>query len=273
QPTGIESCRSSRARSQCHGVHGRAAPLSRQTRQRAQHAVRLNTIKTCTFWYDNYEGFSCKEIRDWRYAISPEDFSRWNPSVTLDCGNWQELSYCIQVRREMKPVTSSEASTTSTTEVPEATPEPPALPGWTSLGCYEADETLKAPSAAVDGGRITPDLCGAACYADGRKYAGLQAGKECWCNDFVGNGWASDQKDCNISCPGDASQKCGGTNVINFFKAKLDDALPPGPIPTAEPTTPSMTTASAVATKISSPASSATPSPQENSTEKSGAGA
>ncbi|KAF6798888.1 CFEM domain-containing protein [Colletotrichum sojae] len=172
----------------------------------------------------------------------------------------------------MKPVTSSEASTTSTTETPVATQEPPALLGWTSMGCYEADRTLKAYSSAVDGGRRTPDLCGAACYADGLKYASLQAGKECWCNDFVGNGWASYQQDCNIPCPGDASQKCGGTNVINFFKAKLDDALPPGPIPSAEPTIPSMTTASAVATKISSPAASVTPSPQENSRRSRGRG-
>ncbi|KAF6786175.1 CFEM domain-containing protein, partial [Colletotrichum musicola] len=235
-------------------IHNAAASMAEQRQYLSKRYKEPNmpydfdTIKTCTFWYDNYEGFSCKEIRDWRYAISPEDFSRWNPSVTLDCGNWQELSYCVEVRSEMKLATSSSTSTTSTTtEAPEATPEPPALLGWTSLGCYEADRTLKAYSAAVDGGRLTPDLCGTACYADGLKYAGLQAGKECWCNDF----------------------KCGGANVINFFMAKLDDALPPGPIPTDEPTTPSMTTASPVATKTSSPAANATLSPQEDSTEKS----
>lgn len=60
----------------------------------------LNTIKTCTWWYDNNEGKSCQVVRDWMFAISPEDFTRWNPSVTLDCGNWQELSYCIEVEGE-----------------------------------------------------------------------------------------------------------------------------------------------------------------------------
>ncbi|KAL0935439.1 CFEM domain protein [Colletotrichum truncatum] len=56
----------------------------------------FNTIKTCTWWYDNHEGFSCKEIRDCRFGISPEDSTRRNPSVTPDCGNWQELSYGIR---------------------------------------------------------------------------------------------------------------------------------------------------------------------------------
>ncbi|KAG7284435.1 hypothetical protein NEMBOFW57_010808 [Staphylotrichum longicolle] len=56
----------------------------------------LNTIGTCSCWYDNYEGLTCKEVRDWKFAISPADFSRWNPSITLDCGNWQALSYCVE---------------------------------------------------------------------------------------------------------------------------------------------------------------------------------
>nr|XP_036576515.1 CFEM domain-containing protein [Colletotrichum truncatum]KAF6783272.1 CFEM domain-containing protein [Colletotrichum truncatum] len=223
----------------------------------------FNTIKTCTWWYDNYEGFSCQDIRDLRYAISPEDFTRWNPSVTLDCGNWQELSYCIQVRSEMKTVTSNSASTISTTRVaPSSTPTAPALLGWTSLGCYTANRTLKSPSTAVDVSLLTVESCGAACYADGLEYAGLQAGKECWCNDYVGNAWAPNQDACNIPCPGDASQTCGGANVINFFEAKLDDTLPPGPIPSDEPTGPiaSTTTTSASATKTTFPAASATPS-------------
>ncbi|KDN69707.1 putative CFEM domain-containing protein [Colletotrichum sublineola] len=220
----------------------------------------FNTIKTCTGWYDNYEGFTCEDIRDWRYAISPEDFTRWNPSITLDCGNWQELSYCVQVRSEMTTVSSSSALATSTTSAASShTPMTHALLGWTSLGCYKAGRKLKSPSSTVDSRQLAPKSCGAACYADGLKYAGLQAGKECWCNDYVGNEWASDQEDCNIPCPGDASQTCGGASVLNFFKAKLDDALPPGPIPSGEPTS-STTMISNTATKTSSPAESATPS-------------
>ncbi|KAK2028981.1 WSC-domain-containing protein [Colletotrichum zoysiae] len=199
----------------------------------------FNTIKTCTYWYDNYQGFSCKEIRDWRYGISPEDFTRWNPSVTLDCGNWQELSYCVEVRSEMTSIASSSASTTSiTSAAPSSTPTAPALLGWKPLGCYTANRKLKSPSSA---------------------FAGLQAGKECWFNDYVGNDWASDQQECNAPCPGDASQMCGGAGVLNFFEAKLDNALPPGPIPGREPTM-STTATSAAATKTSSPVASATPS-------------
>ncbi|KAF6798887.1 CFEM domain-containing protein [Colletotrichum sojae] len=62
-------------------VHNAAASMAEQRHYISKRYKEpsmpydFNTIKTCTFWYDNYEGFSCKEIRDWRYAISPEDFS------------------------------------------------------------------------------------------------------------------------------------------------------------------------------------------------------
>lgn len=90
----------------------------------------LDTIKTCSEWYDNYFGRSCEDVRDWMFAVSPEDFSRWNPSVTIDCGNWQELSYCVRVKSEEKPRSTSSSSTvkpTPTSTETIATPKPTLL--------------------------------------------------------------------------------------------------------------------------------------------------
>lgn len=82
----------------------------------------FDTIKTCTWWYDNHHSLTCK-VRDWMFGISPEDFSRWNPSITLDCGNWEELSYCVvDVESERSPIITSSTSSarpTTSTKKPE----------------------------------------------------------------------------------------------------------------------------------------------------------
>ena len=99
----------------------------------------LDTIKTCNYWYDNNEGLTCMEARDWMYAISPEDFSRWNPSITLDCGNWKELSYCVRVEgEEGKPrtTTSTPPTTSRTSTATSTSTRKPELLGWEPIGCY-----------------------------------------------------------------------------------------------------------------------------------------
>jgi hypothetical protein len=51
---------------------------------RAQsYRYHLDTISTCTGWYDNSGDYSCVEVRD-ILGISPANFTRWNPSITLD---------------------------------------------------------------------------------------------------------------------------------------------------------------------------------------------
>ncbi|KAG9249496.1 uncharacterized protein F5Z01DRAFT_754455 [Emericellopsis atlantica] len=45
----------------------------------------------CITWYDNAEGESCEEVRDY-WNITPEEFTKWNPSVGLDCKPWRYQS-------------------------------------------------------------------------------------------------------------------------------------------------------------------------------------
>jgi hypothetical protein len=189
----------------------------------------LNTIKTCTYWYDNDRGIPCQEVRDLFYAISPADFSRWNPSITLDCGNWGAHSYCVEVKSEQtSSSTSSTPSATSTTTsaTPTATRKPELL-GWEPLGCYVDNQTLFNHTTKAGGKQLTVDACEAACFSDDFEYAGVKAGQDCWCGTFVGNSWTENQDDCNMPCPGNASEICGGASVFNVFAAKTKNTLPP----------------------------------------------
>ncbi|KAI8722845.1 WSC domain-containing protein [Fusarium sp. LHS14.1] len=53
-----------------------------------------NTIHSCLEWYDNDEGKTCEQVRDY-FKITPEQFFEWNPSIGLDCKPWKLQSYCI----------------------------------------------------------------------------------------------------------------------------------------------------------------------------------
>ncbi len=220
----------------------------------------LKTIGTCTYWYDNYKGLTCKQVRDWMYGISPADFSRWNPSITLDCGNWQALSYCVEVRSEQASSRSSStpsATSTTSSAAPTATRKPELL-GWEPLGCYVDDDTLHNHTTKAGGDRLTVSACEAACFSDDFEYAGVKAGRDCWCGTFVGNSWTQNQNDCNIPCPGDAAQVCGGASVFNIFEAKTKDTLPP--LSTITATGGSSTTSSSTASTTKTSSVAATPS-------------
>jgi hypothetical protein len=184
------------------------------------------TISTCTFWYGNFEGKSCKVVRDWMFAISAEDFARWNPSVTVDCGNWQELSYCVQVKSEQTSTTRSSVVTRTTTSTTTSVSATPTLDSWESLGCYVDSNTLHNRTTKVSGSQLTIEGCESSCWSDSFLYAGVKGGNECWCGSFVGNGWTEDQGDCSLPCGGDASEVCGGSSVFNVFGAKTVDDLP-----------------------------------------------
>ncbi|KAL2126600.1 hypothetical protein VTI74DRAFT_565 [Chaetomium olivicolor] len=236
----------------------------------------FKTIKTCTSWYDNNEGLTCKEVRDLMFDISPEDFSRWDPSITLDYENWRPLAYCVGVKSEQRTVTTSSASS-SLAAKPTATPtlrRKPELLGWLPLGCYVDKHTLHNRTAKAGGDQLTVTECEAACFSDNFQYAGVKAGTDCWCGTFVGNSWTENQEDCNIHCPGDSAQICGGASVFNVFEAQTKDTLSP---PSTATTTAGGSNSNmiAIATTVSSSFTPASPEitppaiPSETTGEKS----
>ncbi|KAH7310814.1 hypothetical protein B0I35DRAFT_358276 [Stachybotrys elegans] len=95
-----------------------------------------NTTPYCSWWLDNTGTQACQEIPDW-WAITMEDFLRWNPSISPSCGNLVAgRSYCVEVTGEPPTATSTQASvattkaTTTTAGNGIATPDPvqPGIP-------------------------------------------------------------------------------------------------------------------------------------------------
>ncbi|KAI9375023.1 hypothetical protein BJX61DRAFT_550312 [Aspergillus egyptiacus] len=77
-----------------------------------------NTISTCTWWWDNVDGAIPCEDMPFEWGISMEDFLRWNPSITADCGNYLTgRSYCVEA-----PAGGNEPPPTTTTTSTEPTP-------------------------------------------------------------------------------------------------------------------------------------------------------
>ncbi len=72
---------------------------------------------------------------------------------------------------------------------------------------------------------MSPKVCHDACRAAGYRYAGLNFGSQCWCDDSIKNGHTSGKSGCTMPCPGKPnSQVCGGSDRLNVHRLdKYDD--------------------------------------------------
>ncbi|KAK0385976.1 hypothetical protein NLU13_7150 [Sarocladium strictum] len=90
-----------------------------------------NTEKTCVWWWDNDGSIACKDMPT-EWGISMENWLRWNPSLTSDCGNFiNGRSYCVEAPssgdddpQESSTTSSSQSSSTTTSGNGIATPTP-----------------------------------------------------------------------------------------------------------------------------------------------------
>ncbi len=93
----------------------------------------------------------------------------------------------------------------------ESTPVPQAE-GY--LGCYKDQGESFGTGGRDLGGlitqsdRMTPQLCMTTCAVKGFRYAGVQAGRACFCGESFGRSGSSSA--CNTPCAGDPDQTCGG---------------------------------------------------------------
>ena len=76
---------------------------------------------------------------------------------------------------------------------------------------------------------LTVDICINYCLDQQRdvyvRYAGVEAGNECICGtegDKYNQCGERADADCNITCPGDNSQMCGGDKAIAVYDCKYD---------------------------------------------------
>ncbi|PVH77059.1 hypothetical protein DL98DRAFT_639122 [Cadophora sp. DSE1049] len=216
------------------------------------YRYHLDTISTCTSWYDNSGDYGCTEIRD-TLGISPANFTRWNPSISLDCEGWElYTSYCSWVDSEFPIPSTTTTSTSTTAPSPTAKPSPSS---WTSIGCWPVGDsdfpTLDYSASAIS--NISPSKCGNACYSvkdSNYVFAGISAGSECLCGDFVRNDMTDEiNKKCNITCAGGTNQTCGGMGFISIYQAVFAEL-------NETTTTTSSSTSTGTSTRVSTSTSS-----------------
>ncbi|KAM5358270.1 hypothetical protein ACJZ2D_015428 [Fusarium nematophilum] len=188
------------------------------------------TIDSCIEWYNHEAGDEpCEYVRDY-FNISPEDFTKWNPSVGLGCNPWRfNQSYCIVTKERLASLTKTRTTQTpSTTTFASLTstlgPSPTA---WSALGCYVDNTTtpiLEERMSKEDGdAALTIPKCQDACYLAQFQFAGVKGGNECWCSSYVAGEWTRNQTDCNMPCSGNKTESCGGKGLVNVFEPDMED--------------------------------------------------
>ncbi|KAI0040111.1 WSC-domain-containing protein [Auriscalpium vulgare] len=73
---------------------------------------------------------------------------------------------------------------------------------------------------------MTVEACFAFCEVDSYVFAGVEFGKQCFCDYAIQSmGTATSADECTMPCTGDSSEICGGANRMNLYSNEL-----PGPI-------------------------------------------
>lgn len=104
-----------------------------------------------------------------------------------------------------------------------------------TLGCY-SDAGARVVGYLVDqtDAAMTVESCGLACAASGFTFVGTTAhpgSGYCYC-DVAANPAAQPAAaaSCNVPCPGNASETCGGSGYTSLYKLTCDGPLPPAPV-------------------------------------------
>lgn len=78
----------------------------------------------------------------------------------------------------------------------------------------------------------TIESCTSACYNAGYTLAGTEYSVECWCGTSVQAGGApASVSECNMVCPGNSTQYCGGPNRLNLYNYTGTPPTSPPPPP------------------------------------------
>lgn len=111
------------------------------------------------------------------------------------------------------PVPSSHSPTDSLVPVRN----PATIGSFALLGCFASSTRFSAFTLSGDNGLMTPDVCIALCPS--KVYAGVHE-RTCYCADAldVGTSALPDRSRCNIPCPGNPAQFCGGNNPLAVGK-------------------------------------------------------
>ncbi|KAL0942739.1 WSC domain-containing protein [Colletotrichum truncatum] len=102
-----------------------------------------------------------------------------------------------------------------------ATINPINVGGFTYLGCYGSSSSFPTFVLSLSAEAMTNDRCIAQCAPTGKRYAAT-FGRDCFCGDFMDdvNQIRTPEDQCNLSCPGNSRQRCGGRATDPVLKAK-----------------------------------------------------
>jgi hypothetical protein len=100
-------------------------------------------------------------------------------------------------------------------------------------GCYSDNAGSRTLGAQGANSALSTELtttnsvttCAAYCYSKNFNWAGVEFGKQCYCNNagIINNNVqsANGDLDCNMPCVGDATQNCGQSGVIQVYNVAL----------------------------------------------------
>uniref|UniRef100_A0A182XMH0 protein xylosyltransferase n=1 Tax=Anopheles quadriannulatus TaxID=34691 RepID=A0A182XMH0_ANOQN len=93
-----------------------------------------------------------------------------------------------------------------------------------ALGCFRDEKNFRLLSGYYSTFKTnnSPEKCIRLCLQSGYPFAGVQYGYECFCGDEVPKVSAKlPDSSCNIKCPGDPKQACGGYFTINVYETGI----------------------------------------------------
>ncbi|KAM3508392.1 hypothetical protein MY10362_001195 [Beauveria mimosiformis] len=116
----------------------------------------------------------------------------------------------------------------------------PGVGNWESMGCYIEGSTgraLERQIFSVPSSNMTASQCMSACDIQGLSLSGLEYGGECFCGNETKNyARAAAFGGCSMTCNGNRTELCGGSNRLNLYRNKLrytSSPTLPAPLPTA----------------------------------------
>jgi hypothetical protein len=95
-------------------------------------------------------------------------------------------------------------------------------------GCFEDRSDRALPDNLMTSPAMTPSSCRSRCAANGKSYAGVQYGSECWCgNTNPANAsppYALKTGECTMPCSGNAAVACGGSWRNSVYRTGINRA-------------------------------------------------
>ncbi|KAL0943523.1 LysM domain-containing protein [Colletotrichum truncatum] len=213
-----------------------------------------STTSHCSWWWDNDGSITCFDILEF-WAIDIATMTRWNPSITPECGNFQlGRSYCVEAVNEPAPgdsspipsgtstvrsiSTSSSGFTSTSSSPPSSTSQVMTARTTTSLFTSST-----APTTTTTGNGIqTPGPIQPGMVANCNKFYFVQPGENC--EQIASKSGLSVAQ--FISWNPSVGSTCGSlwanVNVcIGVVGFQPSPTKPTNGIPTPQPTQPGMT--------------------------------